>query len=477
MITRRPFRIRWYSTRIPQLSQRVLKRNQRRLTEFENNIKLADQFKTHRNNILELMKDESHIDALFDHDFPMTVTEHSELQNHLGATTYTDIDMRNTITLVCHSLAESIRVELALREVADPRLDSILENIKGSIHFDAVEDYRFRFYNIKSSQFLNYTESDIMKEVDGSNFVRFTSPVKDSQEYISRFTQTFDKYETTHQHEPLAHIDIGVNLIRDMLSCSTYIPTVEIWHYLLAKLDTYELYHYQSLVYSSLFQYKHQPTVLGAPQPESQPQTKPRLMADHFTHLVEAYPEILSSLCQYQTSRNDKDTFVELLSFFKLDKLAGEVLALKKSPLLSKAKYNLPQVCPGIDLDTKNLRVSRQCIYSVMRSAIALEMYEYVDLLYDKIVLDSVDPDTVQLDYTPDKLVEGTIFTTELFAIMLDACKESNDLGRLLWLLPFLDEHIAKNKDTIPESLKTAIMETLTVFNLEGKLLAYGKIL
>ena len=137
-------------------------------------------------------------------------------------------------------------------------------------------------------------------------------------------------------------------------------------------------------------------------------------MADHFIHLIESYPEILSSLCKYQETRNDKETFIELLSFLKLDKLAGEVMVLK-SPLLSIAKFKLPQKCPGIELDSKLLTISRDCLYLIMKSSINLGLHEYVDLLYDKIVLDSIDPNNIQLNYVQQKLVEGKIFTPELF--------------------------------------------------------------
>ena len=77
MITRKPYRIRSFInrsysiTRNPSKINRnisthdrsttnVLKRNQRRLKEFENNIELAEQFKTHRQNVVEILKDEKH---------------------------------------------------------------------------------------------------------------------------------------------------------------------------------------------------------------------------------------------------------------------------------------------------------------------------------------------------------------------------------------------------------------------------------
>ena len=79
-----------------------------------------------------------------------------------------------------------------------------------------------------------------------------------------------------------------------------------------------------------------------------------------------------------------------------------------------------------------------------MKSAINLELYEYVDLLYDKIVLDSIDPYRIQLNYEEKRLVEGSILHQSCFN-HVEACKKSKDLGRVLWLMPFLDEYVGKN--------------------------------
>ncbi|KHC82005.1 hypothetical protein W5Q_02398 [Candida albicans SC5314] len=488
MITRKPYRIRSFINRSYSITRNplkinrnisthdrsttnVLKRNQRRLKEFENNIQLAEQFKTHRQNVVEILKDEKNIDALFEKEVPIIVNDYEKLTEEMGALSFNDIEMRNTIMLVCHSLVESMYIELTLSKLEDKRIKPYLEEIKSSHWFESLAEYRFRFYNFKSSQFLSSTESDMSTQVNGNNFVRFNSCQKNSHEYIKKFERSFEKYKKA-QNEPMSHIQLATNLVQDLLCTHEYIPTTEIWHYLLRNLGTLKLYNYQQIIYLSLFQYKHQPTILATPK-EQDRLTAP-LMADHFSHLIEDFPEILSTLCQYQEVRKDKRTFIELLSFLKLDKLAGEVMAIK-SPLLSKAKYKLPAICPGIELECKDLFISRDCLYSIMKSAINLELYEYVDLLYDKIVLDSIDPYRIQLNYEEKRLVEGSIFTPELFLIMLEACKKSKDLGRVLWLMPFLDEYVGKN--SVPVTLKNSILEVLKTFNLEGKLVSYQKIM
>lgn len=456
-------------------SDRLLRRNQRRVRDFETNIQLAEQFQIHRNNIIEILNDEKNIDALFESDtneqLGNHINDYNELQESLGMKlTYNDIEMRNSILLVCHLMIESIYIESTLKKIDDGRLKKILNEIKSSFEFNSINDYRFNFVFFKSSQFLNHSESDIIKEIDGNNFVKFKLNEKNSQEYINNFNKSFIKYNENNDH-----IELGINIIKNLLYESNFIPTIEIWNYLLKKFNYYKLYNFETIIYESILQYKHQPTILATPK--SSNQSKPQLMADHFIHLIESYPEILSSLCKYQEVRNDKETFIELLSFLKLDKLAGEIMVLK-SPLLSIAKFQMPKKCPGIELNNKSLTISRNCLYLIMKSSINLELFEYVDLLYDKIVLDSIDPNNIQLNYSiQQKSVEGKIFTPELFLIILEACKKSNNLGRVLWVLPFLDEYISLNKDSISNDLKNSILEVLTIHNLEGKLLSYKKLL
>ncbi|RCK54631.1 hypothetical protein Cantr_04575 [Candida viswanathii] len=463
---------RCYSLSKPELPDDVItrmhSRNQRRIREFENSVRAADQFKAHRRNVVDILKDDTNIDALFTDESSdvKTVSNYDGLRGALGKMSYNDVEMRNTMMLAAYSLVESLEVEDSLRKIDDGSLTKALAEAQLSFDFESFQDYRFRFVHFKSSQHLNHQVSDFAKVIEGNQFGRFALCDKGSDEYLERFKKTFAKYEKNKDH-----VELGLGLVKDLLSGSYYIPTAQIWSYLLDKLGERKLHNFQQIIYLSLFQYKHQPTVLATPKDKNQ--SKPPLMADHFTHLVESYPEILSSLCKYQEARNDKETFIQLLSFLKLDKLAGEIMVLK-SPLLSIAKFQMPDRCPGIALDSRHLTISRSCLYLIMRSSINLGLSEYVDLLYDKIVLDSVDPDNIQLNYVEQKLVQGQIFTPELFLIILESCKRSDNLGRLLWVLPFLDEYIATSQE-IPQALKDSIFEVLNIYNLEGKVLSYKK--
>ena len=67
-----------------ELSESTLRRNQRRVQDFETNIQLAEQFKSHRNNIIEILKEEANIDALFENNETHVngVNDYDELQKH-----------------------------------------------------------------------------------------------------------------------------------------------------------------------------------------------------------------------------------------------------------------------------------------------------------------------------------------------------------------------------------------------------------
>lgn len=75
--------------------------------------------------------------------------------------------------------------------------------------------------------------------------------------------------------------------------------------------------------------------------------------------------------------------------------------------MLSKSKYKLPKYIPGLDLGERLLTISRSSMYQIMQMTIDLQLYEYLDLLFNKIVLHSRDKNLIELNYVEDVLVEG----------------------------------------------------------------------
>lgn len=90
---------------------------------------------------MEILKDEKNIDALFEKEVPIIVNDYEKLTEEMGALSFNDIEMRNTIMLVCHSLVESMYIELTLSKLEDKRIKPYLEEIKLSHWFESLAEY------------------------------------------------------------------------------------------------------------------------------------------------------------------------------------------------------------------------------------------------------------------------------------------------------------------------------------------------
>ncbi|KAI5960257.1 hypothetical protein CANMA_004037 [Candida margitis] len=489
---KRPFRIRSYSL-IPSLSHKnntqesvpnfesdkrfaqAVKRYERRVKGYEDAIEMSRQYKQHRLNLVDILQDKKNVEAMFANDAGCKITSFKDMckdmKGHEGLT-YTDVEMRNTMMLVANMLMENVKIDLKLRSVKiDHDIGSFIDEIKTSSDFVSLESYRLNFHHYKSSQWLSTSEGNTISQLGFAQPIVFKSAQYGDKEVIQSLETAFEDYATSNKK--LSHIQLAVQVVKILLSPHNNIPTIKLWKYLLDKLGNCNLLNYQQIIYLSLFQYKHQPTVLADPSPATDSIFAP-LMADHFAHLIQKDPEMLPSLLKYQLLRRDDKTFLELLSFLTLDKIAGEMSVIK-SPLLSKSKYKLPTYIPGLDLEERLLTISRRSMYSIMEMAIELGLYQYLDLLFNKIVLHSRDQERIELNYVEDVLVEGRVFDEHLFSIMLDAAVKSNDLGRVVWLLPFVDEYI-KEGSGINDALRKQLLTTLKFFNLEGKLKSYEEI-
>ncbi|CAD1811026.1 hypothetical protein FOB58_002066 [Candida parapsilosis] len=488
---KRPFKIRKYSI-IPSLHQKTpphepvpnfdsdkrfsqaLKRNERRLREYEDAIELSKQYKQHRSNLIDILSDGANIGAMFDHDPKCKMSTYEEMCKDIGGNqgymAYNDIEMRNTMMLVASLFMENVVSEMKLRCVrVDLESDGFFNQIKSSTEFISLEQYRLNFHAYKSSQWLSTANADTS---NGINPIVFKSSKHSSGPIIKSLEIAFEHYASSTSK--LAHLQLALQIVHILTSPHDNIPTIKLWSYLLDKLGNCQLINYQQIVYLSLFQYKHQPTVLADPPPTADSIFAP-LMADHFVHLIAQDPEMLIPLLRYQLLRKDETMFLELLSFLTLDKIASEMQVIK-SPMLSKSKYKMPKYVPGLDLDERLLTISRASMYQIMEMAIEFQLYQYLDLLFNKIVLHSRDRSSIELNYVEDVLVEGKVFDDALFGILLDAAVKSNDLGRVVWLLPFIDEYIVE-VGVMNDELQAQLLSTLRFFNLEGKLKSYEDIL
>lgn len=424
------------------------------------------------------------------------------------------------------------------------KIQSLLNSFSQSDDLFSVELYRTLFTHIKSNQHLNYERSDITKFVKNNNTIKFTSNTTSNEEYIEKLTpiiNDYTSYLTTHKtflqdeaysnyfsdkdnenlknlttdqqsfikkHENY-HLNLGLEIVKVLLSCDKFIPDFDLFKYLLDHFRSLNLLNYQTLVYKSLPSYQHQPTVLI---------DSPTLDFYHFQSIIETNPEILSSLLSYTQSRNDVETSKSLLSFYLLDDVANYERVLKSTtihPILSKSnftKHKDRQIASNVYYKCDNpLMISVESIYISINCCIDLGLFEYIDSLFNKIVISGIEIDDelkivltlgnsesnddieyqmlLAKDYSPYE-ISTKVFTKQIFKLFLKASRVSDDLGRLMWLLPHLDEYLKRNLvyiSNIPEDnpqdtpldyeLIKETFDTLGHHGLEGKIKTYEKLL
>lgn len=565
---------------------------------------LNDNFINHRSKIVKIIQNNDNIDALFknsshsfekNHDY---IEDYQQLRQFFGQLSYYNSEMQTGLSLICQYLLNSIIVELNLRnlfkspeitesdflyrnlietikhndlkieilKILNPLLNNnikpknfndffqnlnqleiqtLLNQLKFNHDFDSIEIYRYLFQYIKSSQYLNYEESDLTSFIKSNNFIKFQSNHQSNKEYIEKLDKLFDKYchylnqESLMQQDEaycdylidkspkkfnllteiyqnhivnfpnIQHLNLGLSIIKVLLTCNQFTPNYGLFKYLLDKLRAVGLVNYQSIIYKSLPLYNHKPSVLTDNQ---------TLQYYHFQPIVEQNPEILSSLLQYNSDRNISTTFHSLLSFFLLDDIALYESILSQSNLqgiLSKSKYTRDSKrwlhSEVYFKSSKPLIISVDSVYTAIECCIDLKCFEYIDSLFNKILIHGIENDNTlsilltmgssdtnstvyeQLlakQYTPQEIA-SKIFTKQIFKLLLKASRLSDDLGRLMWILPHLDnylqrnlEHIThntkeiSNKDTpVDQELVSEIYLALLAHGLEGKIKSYKKFL
>lgn len=408
--------------------------------------------------------------------------------------------------------------------------------------FDDVEFWRTSFTHNKSGQYRNYEHADTLRSIASLRLVAFESPQIDDSEFVAQFEAAFAEHRLQRDNHPLHHLNLILGLIRALLGHKQATPSVYIFHYLLERLLDEdidgELTNLQHIVYQLLPRHQHRQTVLAS---MLQPCRAAPLQGYHFEHLITAIPDFLKSLTQYQVRRHDVGTLKQLLGYFRLHETREYEKTLLKSTLtglVSRSRFTslstlaLP---PDITYDSKHaLVIGLDTLYTAIDACIELQAFEFVDLLLSKLVLFYVRNDAgdrkvalsfgsgaLSLDTTDYRLLlaEGLtptqfskeIFTKELFVMLLKACREGKDAGRLLWLMPHLDlyveTHLNDNAEHIdrirrfyhnsivlsqythlPEfesherdaafdtAFLDAVYTTLQMFGIDGKVYTYNKL-
>lgn len=347
-------------------------------------------------------------------------------------------------------------------------------DLKRSDEFNSLEFLRYTFTHIKTTQYLNYDHSDTLKFIKSECPVAFNSMEINNEEFLEKFNMCFNSY---NPEEPLGHLELLVSLVRVILSSQKYTPNYSIFIHLLEKFENCNLLNYQSLVYDSLPSIDDSRLILANPAEGYQKQGR---MSHQFQELIEKNPNFLVSLLRYQVPRGDLFTLQELLTFFNLKQVQDHAKLLKKTNLLSlvsQSRFKNKEIrLAFVEFKSDEpILVLVDSIYTAIDCCIKLKQYEYIDLLLTKLILNLCEKDSqlkVVLSFGNNEnsaldcrdslliskglsltTIESKIFTKDIFKLLLKTCVESDDVGRLLWLLPHLDNYLATNI----ESSKTHI--------------------
>ncbi|KAK6461140.1 hypothetical protein DFJ63DRAFT_337045 [Scheffersomyces coipomensis] len=515
--------------------------------------KIVSIFQDNPDNIDALFQDHHHyysdVNANDGDNEISSITSYGQIPQHLQIENliYNDIDIKSSLLLLSTSLVNAVLVELNLdklllqqgdesmiiddkiiNEIKDPfkqqsilkilstiydkdvygtpksfkdffanldkeEVTKFLSQLKVSDSFNSIETYRKNFLYFKSSQFLNYNDNnDNIKFMESrTNSIKFYNNDINNDEYIKKFDNQFDHYSGDRNH-----LNLALGISSHLITCSKHIPNYQIFKYLLDKFDTLKLHNYESLVYKSLFQFKHQSLVLSS-------SSSPSMVALHFQHLLQSNASILSSLIKYQVNRRELTTFKQLLSFLNFKDISHFERLLNQTkfqPLISKSMYyktnlNLKELNNNIAFP-KPLYLLPQDIYDIMNSCIEFKQFQYLDSLFNKLIIHSINDESHKITLNPDdsnkdflllnstlsiEEIHSKMFNDKLFEILIRSSRLSSDLGRLMWILPhldqFLNDYVKRQPMLNNPALIKEIYLSLKQFGIEGKIYSYHELL
>lgn len=364
--------------------------------------------------------------------------------------------------------------------------------------FNSLEATRLHFMHYMSSQYLNYEHGDYLNSMELNRLVEFKSSEVRNEEIEKLFLQSFTAYKANDFK--LHHLRLALEICLTLLQSHTFTPSYRIFTMLMDNFGEAGLYQYQTLALEAMCSYKDKTSLLA----EGQLNTK------HFIEMVEKEHLSLASLAKYYGARDDETSFQNLLAIFRFEEILQHEWVLERSyisSLVSKSRFirSKIHITSSMTFETNEaIFVPVEAIYEVIKTCILLQQFQYIDHLVNKLLMHSVSRDdaiyiALRLgdDQTP-LLISQTddsgklasqVFTKDLFKILIRASRESEDLGRMMWILPHLDHYLEENlqdsniralqqeedsKDMhVDQELVQEIYNALRMFSLEGKLAFY----
>ncbi|KAG7193598.1 uncharacterized protein KQ657_000669 [Scheffersomyces spartinae] len=342
--------------------------------------------------------------------------------------------------------------------------------------FNSLQVLRTFYHNYRAlSDHFGYPESDVIAELKSETFIKFESPHIDSSEYELLIANAFEKYHSTVKRNPLnSRLELILSLSSGLLRGSKFTPSLSIFKLILDKLGQAGLFNYQSIVFDALCSPDWSRSLLGTPVEDTNVITiKPGRIAAQYRNLVQSHPEFLTSLMTYAADRKDELLFLEFLAFLRLEDTIEHEKVLRRSiysNIISRSRFPTPaniSLHPVVYQSVNPIMVDIEVIYEAIRLAIDLNKFEYIDLLINKLLahlvmekpsghlklilfygdVNIVDNDKFQVVLGIPEMRSrdfgGYIFTKQLIKLVLKAARKSDDVGRLMWLIPHIDNYLA----------------------------------
>lgn len=314
-------------------------------------------------------------------------------------------------------------------------------------------------------------------------------------------------------------LDTLLKVVSQIINSET-IPGLEYFMALLQHLNKNGLVNYQTIILKYLIDIRFKASLLSTPDPLIE---NTHLVLHYFKPIIETNPEFLNILFDYYDELGNETMIELLLSYLKFD----EVVTLEKifdksiySQLISKSRFIKNRTLNNlVYIDYKRpVVITQEVIFNIINKCIKYQKYQYIDLLINKIIFHSSSQRQVllsineSLDLSQFKFIIDNdnedlgevlinLFDRDIMVLLLQLVIDSNDLGRLMWLIPnldiFIDKHLDKdqlmalknhyinNKEErfqqlnkglqVNTTLIEKIYQSLKKFGLDGKLLNYEK--
>lgn len=410
-------------------------------------------------------------------------------------------------------------------------------------------EYEDAFDVAFAAHYRRVERENLMRESDPHYSTYVAQPTEENFVALNEIYQAY----VTKNPPNLQHLRLLADIITALVQCRRYTPDYEVVTLLIKRFEDAGMGNYASMGFQSLFRYEDNASVLAVPtlsQPEPRGEEheeisleKPvpsrvwaavtgqnirdnlsaalettafvyaSLTAKHFEHVIRESPNTLGPLAVFCAKHGQLSTLAQLLSYCGLDEIMDHEKVLGRlylNPVLAKLWFLRHPKLRRLNMDSilydlnKPILVKHSTIHALIEACIISRQFGLVDSLFNKMVMHATAGQQVALAFGEGHELERELLLTKklsvpqlsaeffskpLLKLMIKVSIDSNDLGRLMWLMPHLDDYIAralagsrvgtavKSDGALDYELIAIIRDALTQFGLEGKLNQYQQLI